>query len=330
MISGSIILAGQLLGTAFACGLNLYATVALLGFAGRSGFVQLPAGMSGLQAAGVIGFAAALFLVEFVIDRVRFLGNAWEAVHTLIRPAAAALLALLALQDSAWYLMVAGVCASALMALAAHATKSGIRLVLWTRGGAAARHRALLRTAVSLLEDLAAIGIVLATLLLPATAVAVVGASLLLLLLTGPRLWRAALLAIFAVAARLRGFFGRPGWRSRDQLPRAVRAAVPLEPLGSSPVRAVSAAVTGLPRVGAYRNGWLVFTCYGPRFVYRSLFRTRSADLPGAAAVHVRDGVLADAIDVRTVGNGDSFTLFLLKDGPPARIAAAELTAVYG
>jgi hypothetical protein len=216
------------------------------------------------------------------------------------------------------------------MALAAHATKSGVRLVFWTRGGAATRRRTLHRTIISFLENLAAIGIVFATLLFPTTALAVVAASLLLLLLAGPRLWRAALLGIFAVTAWLRGFFGSPGWRSREQLPRAVRAAIPSEPLGRSPPRALSAAVTGLPGVGAYRNGWLVFTCDGPRFVYRSLFGARSAALPGADIVHVRAGILTDAIDVRTAGNPRSFTLFLLKDGPPARIAAAELTAVQG
>jgi hypothetical protein len=328
MISGPIILAGQLLGTAFACGLNLYATIALLGLAGRLGLVQLPPGMTGLQHAVVVGFAAALFFLEVVIDRVRFAGNAWEAVHTLIRPAAAGLLAGLALQDMPLYVLVAGAVAAALMAFAAHATKTGIRLIVSTRGGWAGRHRLLLHTAVSLLEDLTAVAIVVATLLYPGTALAVVGASLLLLLLAGPRLWRAALFGSFAITARVRGFFGRPGWRSREQLPRAVRLAIPPEPLGRSPARAVSAAVTGLPRVGAYRNGWLVFTCHGPRFVYRSFLGARSTPLPGATAVNLRTGILTDALDIRADDNGRSFTLFLLKDGPPARIAAAELTSV--
>jgi hypothetical protein len=325
MISGSVILAGQLLSTAFACGLNLYATVAVLGLAGRAGLVELPAGMSGLLHPIVIGFAAGLFLLGFGLDRLRFARNAWEAVHTLIRPAAAGLLALLALQGARWYVTVPAAVAAAFMAFAAHASKSGIRLIVSTLGGWVGRRRALVRAAISVLEDLAAIAIVLATLLVPVAALVVVGASALLIALVGPRLWRAALLGLLALAARFRGFFGRPGWRSRDQLPRAVREAIPVEPLGRSPARALSAAVTGLPRVGAYRNGWLVFTCDGPTFVYRSLFGARATPLPHPAAVQLRAGVLADVLDVRVAGNGRPFTLFLLKDGPPAPLAAAEL-----
>ena len=93
MISGSIVLAGQLLGTAFACGLNLYATVALLGIAARVGLTSLPPGMTGLSNGVVIGSAAALYIIEFVIDRTPVADHVWEAVHTIIRPAAAALLA---------------------------------------------------------------------------------------------------------------------------------------------------------------------------------------------------------------------------------------------
>ena len=71
MINGSLILAGQLLGTAFACGLNLYATIALLGIASRAGWItNLPPGMTGLEHGLVIGSAAALYIVEFAVDRV--------------------------------------------------------------------------------------------------------------------------------------------------------------------------------------------------------------------------------------------------------------------
>src|SRR5688500_15871280 len=234
MISGSIILAGQLLSTAFACGLNLYATVAVIGWAGRIGVVQLPPGMTGLQHPLVIGFAAGLFLLGFVLDRLRFARNAWEAVHTLIRPAAAGLLALLALQDARWYVIVPAALGAAFMAFVAHAGKSGIRLIVSMLGGWVGRRRALMRAAISVLEDLAAIAIVLATLLVPVAALVVVGASALLIALAGPRLWRAALLGLLALAARFRGFFDRTGCRRREPLPLADREEHHAEPLGLS------------------------------------------------------------------------------------------------
>jgi hypothetical protein len=79
--------------------------------------------------------------------------------------------------------------------------------------------------------------------------------------------------------------------------------------------------------IGEYRNGWLVFTCDGPRFLYRSLFRTRLAALPIITAIDLRRGLVTDALDVSSSTNDvtRTFTIFLLKDGPSPRVAADEL-----
>lgn len=330
MISGSLILAGQLLGTAFACGLNLYATVALLGIASRLGWITaLPPGMLGLEYDIVIATAAFLYVVEFAIDRVPLVDHVWEAVHTLIRPFAAAMLALLALEAMPLYMRLGGAVAAGLVALAAHGSKTGLRLIVSTRASEA-RRRSLLRTVLSLLEDLAAGAIAIAALIHPDVAVGVMAASFALLLLGGPRLWRASILGLRAVVARNRSFFIGRGWRTREQLPRAIGTAIPHEPLGRSPAHAAPAAVSGLPRVGEYRNGWVVVTCDGPSFYYRSLFRTRAAALPAGSGINVRRGLVTDALDVGGSANGKhslpGYTIFLLKDGPPAQVTAAELT----
>lgn len=328
----SLILAGQLLGTAFACGLNLYATVALLGIASRLEWIaELPPGLRGLETGPVIGAAIALYLLEFIVDRFPFAGTTWEAVHTLIRPAAAAALAYLALQGAP-DLQLAGAAAAIITALAAHGSKAGVRLIVATRRpgtGQGGRGRyAALRAGVSLLEDAVAVGLLLAALRFTEFALGVLGAVLLLLLLAGPRLWRAALLGLNALLARMRGFFGRRGWRTREQMPHALRAAVPPPPLGSAPARALRATAIGMPDVASYRHGWLVFTGAGPRFVHRSLFRTRSTALPPLTDVRLHRGVLTDVLELHANGPGRRarrFTLHLLKDGPPAHMAAAEL-----
>jgi hypothetical protein len=329
MINGSVVLAGQLLGTALACGLNLYATVAVLGITSRLGLTTLPPGMSGLENGIVIGSAATLYIIEVIVDRVPVADHVWEAVHTLIRPSAAALLTVLALQNMPLHLQMTGATAAGAVALAAHGGKAGLRLIVSTRASEA-RRRSIARIALSLLEDAAAVSLAVSALLYPRIAIGVTASSAALMLLAGPRLWRAALLGLRAVIARARGFFGIRGWRTRDQLPRAMRGSVPTEPLGRSPARVASAAVTGLPRVGAYRNGWLVLTCDGPRFIYRSLFRTRSATLPGITAVRLRAGLVTDVLDVDTAPNGKrtppTFTIFLLKDGPGPHVTASELT----
>jgi hypothetical protein len=329
-MSPLLLLSGQLLGAAFACGLNLYLTIAVLGLSARFDLLAgLPPGMRGLENGLVIGVAVGLYLTEFVADRIHGLDTVWEAVHTIIRPAAAGSLVALALWGMPLHIQAAGAAAATIMALAAHGTKAGIRLILtpcWLDDEGRVRpRRTLARTGVSLLEDVTAAGIAVTALLYPHVAVFLLGGFLLLLLVAGPRLWRAAMLGLRAVLARSRAFFGSPGWRSRSDLPRGVQDAVPMEALGCRPPRAAPAAVTGLRQAGQYRHGWLVFTGQGPRFVYSSGMRARFAELPGATRVSIRRGVLTDALEMHS-GEKDKVTFFLLKDGPSVDVAAAELS----
>ncbi|HSJ06902.1 MAG TPA: DUF4126 domain-containing protein [Longimicrobiales bacterium] len=317
-------LGGQLLGTAFACGLNLYATVALLGIASRLHWVaELPPGMRGLENGLIIGAAIGLYLAGFIAHRISWVDTVWEAVHTVIRPGAAGLLAALAFQGTPLPVQAGVAAAAVLTALMAHGTKAGVRLILLTRP------RPVLRTLAVIAEDAAAVGIATAVLLVPHTTRIIVGVALAFLLLAGPRLWRAAFMGLHTLLARGRGFFRGRGWRSREQMPRALRDAVPVPPLGRSPTRAQAATLHGMRGVGPYRNGWLVFTCDGPRFVYRSILGTRTVELPRAAGIDVTTGILNDVLRVETNGRGPvrSFTLYLRKDGPPADVTAAELAS---
>src|SRR5206468_1221318 len=84
---------GLALGAGFSSGLNLYATVATLGLLQRFGVLQLPPGLQGLSHPWVLGIALALYLLEFFADKIPFVDTVWDAVHTFIRPPAAALLA---------------------------------------------------------------------------------------------------------------------------------------------------------------------------------------------------------------------------------------------
>jgi hypothetical protein len=83
---------GFALGTSFASGLNLYATVAAVGLFERFGIVQLPPQLQILAHPMVLGLAVALFVVEFIADKIPYVDSVWDAVHTFIRPPAAAFL----------------------------------------------------------------------------------------------------------------------------------------------------------------------------------------------------------------------------------------------
>jgi hypothetical protein len=84
---------GLALGAGFSSGLNLYATVATLGLLQRFGVIHLPPGLHGLSHTWVLGTAVALYLLEFFADKIPFVDTVWDAIHTFIRPPAAALLA---------------------------------------------------------------------------------------------------------------------------------------------------------------------------------------------------------------------------------------------
>lgn len=83
---------GFALGTSFASGLNLYATVAAAGLFQRFGVVQLPDSLQVLANPIVLGIAIALFVIEFIADKIPYVDSVWDAVHTFIRPPAAALI----------------------------------------------------------------------------------------------------------------------------------------------------------------------------------------------------------------------------------------------
>jgi hypothetical protein len=83
---------GFALGTSFASGLNLYATIAAAGLFQRLGIVTLPESLQVLANPIVLGVAITLFLIEFIADKIPYVDSAWDALHTFIRPPAAAVL----------------------------------------------------------------------------------------------------------------------------------------------------------------------------------------------------------------------------------------------
>lgn len=84
---------GVVLGTGYSSGLNLYATVLTLGLLQRFGIIHLPPSLEALAHTWILAIAGALYLIEFFADKIPLVDTAWDAIHTFIRPPAAALLA---------------------------------------------------------------------------------------------------------------------------------------------------------------------------------------------------------------------------------------------
>jgi hypothetical protein len=114
-------------GVSFAAGLNLYATVALLGLLQRFHAIQLPGDLAVLSHPLVLGLAILMYCVEFVADKVPYVDNVWDVVHTFVRPPAAALMTFGALVGvpEAWRWAAALLAGS--VALTSHGAKASAR-----------------------------------------------------------------------------------------------------------------------------------------------------------------------------------------------------------
>jgi hypothetical protein len=123
----------QALGVSYASGVSLYATVALVGILGRTGHIgPLPGALGALTSWVVIGVAAVLFAFEFLATLVPGIASAWETFHTVVRPPAATLLAVLtAWHGDAGLIAIAGLLGGGL-ALTTHGAKLGMRYAIDT------------------------------------------------------------------------------------------------------------------------------------------------------------------------------------------------------
>ncbi len=121
---------GRTLGFSFAAGVNLYATIAILGLASRYGWVQLPGEYHVFDNNWIIGLAILLYVVEFFADKIPWLDSAWDAVHTAIRPVGGAFIAVSSLgEGSSPAAQVGAALLGGTVAASSHFTKAGSRVV---------------------------------------------------------------------------------------------------------------------------------------------------------------------------------------------------------
>jgi len=120
------------MGAAWASGINLYATVTMLGLAGTFGYIDLPPTLEVVQDPMVILAAGFMYCVEFFADKIPGVDTGWDALHTFIRIPAGAMLAAGAVGDVSPALTVAAGLLGGGVTAVTHATKAGSRLLINT------------------------------------------------------------------------------------------------------------------------------------------------------------------------------------------------------
>jgi hypothetical protein len=118
----------QALGVAYAAGINVPATVAVLGLAQNRGWIgHLPAGLDVVANPWLIGLASAVYAVEFLVTVVPGLASVWETIQSGVRPLAAAVLAAATVYHVDPIMVVPAVLLGGGLAAATHGTKLGLR-----------------------------------------------------------------------------------------------------------------------------------------------------------------------------------------------------------
>lgn len=119
---------GYAMGSAWLSGINLYATVLTLGVLQRFGFVSLPGDLAYLSHDWVIAVAAALFLIQFVADKIPAVDSFWDLIHTFIRVPAGAVLAAAAFARFDPRIRLLALLLGGGIALSSHSAKTATRV----------------------------------------------------------------------------------------------------------------------------------------------------------------------------------------------------------
>ncbi|MCP3872862.1 MAG: DUF4126 domain-containing protein [Desulfobacteraceae bacterium] len=191
------------MGAAWGSGINLYATVLVLGLLGATDNIILPQSLEILMNPLVIGAAGLMYFVEFFADKIPGVDTGWDTVHTFVRIPAGVLLAAGAVGEVNPAVAVAAGILGGGMAASTHAAKSGSRLLINASPEPVSNWMA------SVLEDVAVIAGVWAALVHPWVFLIILIIFILLLIWFLPKLW-GAIKKFFSFLGRIFGAKKKP------------------------------------------------------------------------------------------------------------------------
>lgn len=187
------------MGAAWASGINLYATVFVLGILDTTGNLVLPQGLEILSAPVVLWASGFMYCVEFFADKTPGVDSGWDAIHTFIRIPAGVMIAAGAVGDVNPSLALAAGILGGGLATGSHLTKSGSRLLINTSPEPFSNWTA------SILEDVVVIGGILAALHYPILFLMLLIGFICLIVWLLPKIWR----GVKMLFAKIKSVFNR-------------------------------------------------------------------------------------------------------------------------
>lgn len=187
------------MGAAWGSGINLYATLLMLGYLAHTGSIDLPPDLMIVADPLVMTAAGLMYAVEFFADKIPGVDTAWDTLHTFVRIPAGALLAASAVGDIGLAAEVAAAIVGGSLAAATHATKAGSRVLINTSPEPFTNWTA------SIMEDIAVFAGVWACIQHPTFFVVGLVLFVLLMIWAVPKLWR-GIKRVFKFLGRLFGW----------------------------------------------------------------------------------------------------------------------------
>ncbi|MCP4669387.1 MAG: DUF4126 domain-containing protein [Deltaproteobacteria bacterium] len=268
---------GSIMGLSFISGINLYATIAVVGICGRFHLVQaLPAGLDPLMSWPVIIVAVLLYVVEFLADKVPGFDSLWDTLHTFIRPLGGAVLALMQVGEVAPALEVIVFMLGASLATASHLTKASARLIVNTSPEPVSN------TIVSLGEDAGAIGFSYMSIAYPRTTFFVTIALALIIAYFLPMIFRIMGMVLSSFFVWLKSLFQKdPGTPGPAPLPPRFDDFLDSRKKGREKIvwtgKGFARKIPDVPKFAALRVAVSGKTVY---FLYKRWFKMRAQELP--------------------------------------------------
>lgn len=218
------------MGASWASGINLYATLLVLGIAQMTGNIILPPDLQILSNPLVIAAAGLMYAVEFFTDKIPGIDTGWDSIHTFIRIPAGALLAFGMTGEISQGAALAAAIVGGTLAAGSHATKAGTRVMI------NASPEPFTNWTASITEDILAVAGLWTAFNHPWIFACLLILFILFMIWFLPKIWK-GIKSIFRFIGRLFGVSApsNDGGLSPDQLPAKGTGQEPVgEPAGES------------------------------------------------------------------------------------------------
>ncbi|MCX7945017.1 MAG: DUF4126 domain-containing protein [Deltaproteobacteria bacterium] len=308
----TLTLLATILPVSIVSGLNLYITVLTIGIFTKMGWIDyIPGELQILSSSPLLLISGMLFLLQFFADKIQFVDNIWDSIHTLIRPIGAALIAFAILTNSNPIILIIGVLLAGFVSMISHSSKATMRMLI----NVISPFESFSNKTISIIEDILIIAFTYFALTYPLIAGTLAFCLIVLILIFTPRIIRWSFFLFKAIFYRFKGVINKIS--ENEALPQTHLNLIE----DKRPEIIVSARGQNIK--GAHgRDGFVILTEATLYFIYNKWFKPRMWHVNRSRIKHsyFKQQLLVDIIEIQYLGERDRLKkvrLIFLKDRSP-------------